>query len=104
MLQCKWQLEPLSDCPLHNTFVPSPSLYIQFVNKLDSQFCWGLDSLLILFYSSLELAKNELIVCLYCPGTPEWALQPPTCWVPTILIAVPPVPVPRKAHYAASND
>lgn len=36
--------EPLSDCPLHNTFVPGPSLHIQFVNKLDSQFYWGLYS------------------------------------------------------------
>lgn len=54
--------EPLSDCPLHNTFVPGPSLHIQFVNKLDSQFYWGLYSLFILFYYSFNPAKNEAIV------------------------------------------
>lgn len=54
--------EPLSDCPLHNTFVPGPSLHTQFVNKLDSQLYWGLYSLFILFYYSLNPGKNESIV------------------------------------------
>lgn len=55
--------EPLSDCPLHNTFVPGPSLHTQFVNKLDSQLYWGLYSLFILFFFffySLNLGEERV--------------------------------------------
>lgn len=67
--------EPLSDCPLYNTFVPSPSLHTQFVNKLDSQLYWGFYSFFILLFFE---PREEQVDCSP-PGTCS-NLRPCPAW------------------------